>query len=226
MSSRCIPSEPKYLDFYLRIFEGALPAIVQELCPDIPYIPSSPTTCGHFIDPNNENYGDCHFWEVWHGGLPFSDYRNHYFRYLSEFGFEAFPSEKTVCAFTAPEDRNIFSRVMEMHQCCVGGNKRILTYLADTFLYPNDFGTLLYLSGLSQATAIRYGVEHLRRHRGRCMGALYWQINDIWPTASWASIDYYGRFKPLQYAAKRFFSPILISCCETGEHTTRDAVTR
>lgn len=216
----------EYRDFYIQVFEGALPEIVQELCPDIPYIPSSPTTCGHFIDPNNENYGDCHFWAVWHGGLPFSDYRNHYFRYLSEFGFEAFPSEKTVKAFTNPEDRNIFSRVMEMHQRCVGGNKKILTYLADTFLYPEDFGTLLYLSGLLQATAIRYGVEHLRRNRGRCMGALYWQINDIWPTASWASIDYYGRFKPLQYAAKRFFNPILISCCETGEHTTRDAVTR
>lgn len=218
--------EQKYKDFYIKIFEGALPDVIKELCPYIPYIPSSPTTCGHFIDPNNENYGDCHFWSVWLEDMPFSDYRNHYFRYLSEFGFEAFPSEKTVNAFTEPEDRNIFSRVMEMHQRCIGGNKKILTYLADTFLYPNDFGTLLYLSGLLQAMAIRYGVEHLRRNRGRCMGALYWQINDIWPTASWASIDYYGRFKPLQYAAKRFFAPVMISCREIGEHTTRDAVTR
>lgn len=218
--------EQRYKDFYTQVFEGELPKLVKEICPDLPYISSSPTTCGHFIDPNNENYGDCHYWAVWHGNKPFSEYRNHYFRYLSEFGFEAFPSEKTVNAFTNPEDRNIFSRVLEMHQRCIGGNKKILTYLADTYRYPEDFGTLLYYSGLLQATAIRYGVEHLRRNRGRCMGALYWQINDIWPTASWASIDYFGRFKPLQYAAKRFFAPVMISCRETGEHTTRDAVTR
>ncbi len=216
---------PTLLQMYLETFEGMLPELIRELCPDIPYIPSSPTTCGHFIDPENENYGDGHYWDVWHKDKPYTEYRNTFFRYLSEFGFQSFPCEKTVNAFTLPEDRNIFSRVMEMHQRNGSANGKILSYLSQTFLYPRDFGTLLYASQLLQAEAIRYGVEHFRRHRGRCMGALYWQLNDIWPVASWASIDYYGRYKALQYVAKRFFSPVLISCKETGEKETRPVVT-
>lgn len=211
--------------FYLNLFEGILPEVVKEVCPYIAYVPSSPSTCGHFIDPRNENYGDCHYWQVWHGNKPFTEFRNHFFRYLSEFGFQSFPCEKTVNAFTLPEDRNIFSRVMERHQRNNGANGKILNYLSSTFLYPTDFSTLLYASQLLQAEAIRYGVEHFRRNRGRCMGTLYWQLNDIWPVASWASIDYYGRYKALQYVAKRFFNPVILSCKETGEKETRPFVT-
>ncbi len=223
---RGIPNENETKANYLKLFEKMIPRIVEEVSPYIPYVPSSPTSFGGLIDPRNENYGDCHYWQVWHGGLPFTDYRNHYFRYLSEFGFESFPCEKTVNSFTLPEDRNIFSRIMEMHQRCKGANKKILTYLADTFKYPNEFGTMLYASQLLQAEAIRYGVEHLRRNRNdnRCMGALYWQLNDIWPVASWASIDYFGRYKALQYVAKRFFAPVMISCEEIGETATRPFV--
>lgn len=217
--------DPKLLNMYLDVFEGMLPDLIKELCPDVPYISTSPVTCGHFIDPNNENYGDSHYWDVWHANKPFTEYRKKFFRYLSEFGFQSFPCEKTVNAFTIKEDRNIFSRVMEMHQRNGAANGKIVNYMSQTFLYPNNFGTLLYASQLLQAEAIRYGVEHLRRHRGRCMGALYWQLNDIWPVASWASIDYYGRYKALQYAAKRFFNPVIISCLEIGERTTRPVVT-
>jgi len=88
--------------------------------------------------------------------------------------------------------------------------------LSQTFLYPGDFDTLLYASQLLQAEAIRYGVEHWRRNRGRCMGAIYWQTNDCWPVASWASIDYFGRWKALHYYARRFFAPVLLSCQEEG----------
>ena len=213
---------PELVETYLYLYEEMMPQIMQEVCPYIPYIPSSPTSCGHFVEPRNENYGDSHYWEVWHGGKPFTDYRNHYFRYLSEFGFQSFPSEKTINAVTAPEDRNIFSRVMEMHQRNGVANGKILNYLSQTYKYPREFGTLLYVSQLLQAEAMRYGVEHLRRHRGRCMGALYWQLNDIWPTASWASLDYYGRWKALHYVAKRFYNSIMISCKETGEWDTRE----
>lgn len=213
------------MDSYMDIFEGLVPEVLEEVCPYIAYIPSSPTTCGHVIDPLNENYGDGHYWKVWHGNKPFTEYRNTYFRYLSEFGFQSFPCEKTIYSFTIKEDRNIFSRVMEMHQRSGVANGKILRYLSDTFRYPSDFGTLLYASQLLQAEAIRYGVEHFRRNRGRCMGTLYWQLNDIWPAASWSSIDYFGRYKALQYVAKRFYHPLLISCMETGEKTTRPVVT-
>lgn len=224
-AANSMQKDPKLLNMYLDVFEGMLPDLIKELCPDIPYISTSPVTCGHFIDPNNENYGDSHYWDVWHANKPFTEYRKKFFRYLSEFGFQSFPCEKTVNAFTIEEDRNIFSRVMEMHQRNGAANGKIVNYMSQTFLYPNNFGTLLYASQLLQAEAIRYGVEHLRRHRGRCMGALYWQLNDIWPVASWASIDYYGRYKALQYVAKRFFNPVIISCLEIGEKTTRPVVT-
>lgn len=208
----------------IELFEGVIAEIVKEVCPEIPYIHTSPVSLGRFIDPNNENFGDSHYWDVWHQNKPFTEYRNHYFRYLSEFGFQSFPCEKTINAVTLPEDRNIFSRVMEMHQRNAGANAKIISYLSETFLYPTEFGTLLYASQLLQAEAMRYGVEHLRRNRGRCMGTLYWQLNDIWPVASWSSIDYYGRLKALHYYAKRFFSPVLISCAEIGEKTTRPHV--
>lgn len=211
-------------DRVCEMFNDTIPSVLKEVYPEIPYISTSPICCGHFIEPNNDNYGDTHYWEVWHSGKPFTEYRNHFFRYLSEFGFQSFPCEKTVNAFTLPEDRNIFSRVMEQHQRNTGANAKIVTYLSETFLYPTNFGTLLYASQLLQAEAIKYGVEHLRRNRGRCMGALYWQLNDIWPVASWASIDYYGRLKALHYYAKRFFTPVIVSCEEIGEKATRPFV--
>ena len=220
-----VPDKELHIDNYIRIFEGIIPDIVKKICPEIPYVPSSPSTCGHGIVPGNENYGDTHYWQGWHGGLPFTEYRKHYFRYLSEFGHQSFPCEKTVNQFTLPEERNIFSRIFEMHQRSSNASKKILMCLTDTFKYPTDFGTLLYASQLVQSEAIRYCVEHLRRNRGRCMGTLYWQINDIWPVASWSSIDSYGRFKALQYVAKRFYAPVLISCEEIGEKETRPLVT-
>ena len=217
VSKICIPIN-------IELFEGVIADIAREVCPEIPYIHTSPVSLGRFVDPNNENFGDTHYWDVWHQNKPFTEYRNHYFRYLSEFGFQSFPCEKTINAITLPEDRNIFSRVMEMHQRNAGANAKIISYLSETFLYPKEFPTLLYASQLLQAEAIKYGVEHLRRNRGRCMGTLYWQLNDIWPVASWSSIDYYGRLKALHYYAKRFFSPVLLSCTEIGEKTTRPYV--
>ncbi|MFR0802757.1 MAG: glycoside hydrolase family 2 protein, partial [Suilimivivens sp.] len=201
---------------YIKIFEYIIPHILQEEDPVTFYWPSSPSSGGNYDDPWDENRGDTHYWAVWHGNKPFTDYRNYHFRYLSEFGFQSFPCMQTVETFTEPQDRNIFSRVMEMHQRNTSANGKIMNYLSATYLYPKDFDQLLYASQLLQADAIRYGVEHFRRNRGRCMGAVVWQLNDIWPVASWASIDYYGRWKALHYAEKRMFAPVMISCEETG----------
>lgn len=216
---------PKTRRDYIRMFEHIIPEILREEDPDTFYWPASPSSGGSFDDPNAPDRGDVHYWDVWHGGRPFSEYRKFFFRYASEFGFQSFPGIKTVEQFTLPEDRNVFSRIMEMHQRNDGANGKIMNYLSQTLLYPNNFEILLYASQLLQAEAIRYGVEHWRRNRGRCMGAVYWQLNDIWPAASWASIDYYGRWKALHYYAKRFFAPVMVSCLEIGETTDRGAVT-
>lgn len=212
-----VPTYPHHITDYVKMFEYILPAIVKETAPQTYWWPASPSSGGNFDAPNDENRGDNHYWDVWHGEKPFTEYRKFFFRYASEFGFQSFPCLKSVKQFTLPDDRNIFSRIMERHQRNQAANGKILSYLSQTFRYPNSFDDLLYASQLMQAEAIRYGVEHWRRNRGRCMGAIIWQLNDIWPVASWASIDYYGRWKALHYAAKRFFAPVMISAEEEGE---------
>ena len=212
-----VPTYPHHITDYVKMFEYILPAIVKETAPQTYWWPASPSSGGNFDAPNDENRGDNHYWDVWHGEKPFTEYRKFFFRYASEFGFQSFPCLESVKQFTLPDDRNIFSRVMERHQRNQAANGKILSYLSQTFRYPNSFDDLLYASQLMQAEAIRYGVEHWRRNRGRCMGAIIWQLNDIWPVASWASIDYYGRWKALHYAAKRFFAPVMISAEEEGE---------
>lgn len=201
---------------YVKIYEYLFPKLLKQEDPDRFYWPASPSTGGGFDFPNDPDRGDVHYWEVWHGNKPFTEYRKFYFRYLSEFGFQSFPSIKTVETFTLPQDRNVFSYVMEKHQRNAAANGKIMNYMEQTFLYPNSLDTLIYASQLLQAEAIRYGVEHFRRNRGRCMGTVYWQLNDCWPVASWSSIDYYGRWKALHYYAKRFFAPVLLSSEEEG----------
>lgn len=217
-------SEPKHKADYIKMYEYIFPKLLKQYDPQTFYWPASPSSGGAFDAPNDPNRGDVHYWDVWHGGKPFSEYRKFFFRYASEFGFQSFPCEKTVESFTLPEDRNVFSYVMEKHQRNDAANGKIMTYLYQTYRYPTDFGTLLYTSQLLQAEAIKYGVEHFRRHRGRCMGAIYWQLNDCWPVASWASIDYYGRWKALHYYAKRFFAPVMLSCQEEGTMTQQTNV--
>ena len=205
---------------YLELYERMLPDICDEYAPDVFYWPSSPSSGGGFDNPDDPNRGDAHYWGAWHGSIPFESYRQYYFRFLSEFGFEAFPNIKTVRSYALPEDENPFSVVMEAHQKCLSGNTKILTYLSDKYRYPYTFEDLIYASQLLQLDAIRYGVEHFRRFRGRSMGTVYWQLNDCWPVASWSSVDYFGRFKALMYGSRRFFAPVLLSAHEKGTTVT------
>ena len=204
---------------YIIMYERILPKIMKKYAPQVYYWPASPSSGGSFDDPRDENRGDVHYWDVWHGNKPFSEYRKFYFRYLSEFGFQSFVSKKTVETITDDErDMNIFSYIMEKHQRNGAANGKIMNYMQQTYKYPTKFETLIYASQLLQADAIRYGVEHFRRNRNdsRCMGAVYWQFNDCWPVASWSSVDYCQRLKALHYYARRFFAPIMISCEEEG----------
>lgn len=201
---------------YIKMYEYIIPKVLKQHDPNTFYWPSSPSSGGSFDNPNDPDRGDSHYWDVWHGNKPITEYRKFFFRYVSEFGFQSFPCGKTVETFTEPGDRNIFSYVMEKHQRNSSANGKIMNYMEQTFLYPGDFDTLLYASQLLQAEALRYGVEHFRRNRGRCMGTVIWQLNDCWPVASWATIDYYGRWKAAQYYARRFFAPVLLSCEEEG----------
>jgi beta-mannosidase len=196
---------------YLTEFSGILPRVVARLDPETPYWPSSPSSDYETVTPAFHT-GDDHIWDVWHGRVPFSTYETHHTRFVTEYGFQSFPEMKTIEAFTQPEDRaNIFTPVMLGHQKNNEGNDIIHNYLLKDYSEPKDFASFLYVSQVLQAEGIKIGAEHFRRSRPETMGSIFWQLNDCWPVASWSSIDYYGRWKALQYYARRFYAPILVS---------------
>jgi beta-mannosidase len=196
---------------YVILFSDILRSTVMQYADPVPYTTSSPSANFEEI-PDNQHNGDMHYWAVWHQQAPAQDYTKQFPRFMSEYGFQSFPEIRTIHAFAnKPEDFDIRSTVMQAHQKNKGGNERILTYMLREYREPKDFASFVYLSQVQQAEIIKIGAEHLRRQRPRTMGSLYWQLNDCWPVASWASIDYYGRWKALQYYARRFYDDVLIS---------------
>ncbi|MFZ0585797.1 MAG: glycoside hydrolase family 2 protein [Candidatus Sulfotelmatobacter sp.] len=196
---------------YVIMFADILKSTVTQYADPTPYTPSSPSANFEEI-PDNQHNGDMHYWAVWHQQAPASDYTKQFPRFMSEYGFQSFPEMRTIRTYAHnPEDFDIRSTVMQAHQKNKGGNERILTYMLREYRQPKDFASFVYLSQVQQAEIIKIGAEHLRRQRPRTMGSLYWQLNDCWPVASWASIDYYGRWKALHYYARRFYDDVLIS---------------
>jgi beta-mannosidase len=221
-----MPSSPGWQesmswDDYSRLFDELLANIVGELAPQTAYWPGSPhTPLGDRSDHSSPNSGDTHLWNVWHGKAPFEWYHTRPDRFVSEFGFQSFPEPQTVAEFTLAEDRNITSYVMEHHQRSGIGNSTIIHYLLDWFRLPTSFESTLWLSQILQGMAMKYAVEHWRRNMPRSMGALYWQLNDMWPAPSWASLDWKANWKALHYMAKRFYTPLLISGVEDAQNNS------
>jgi beta-mannosidase len=222
------PLNQRLKDGYDRMFHQMLPELLEFEDPDTSYWPSSASADTPFEGANNQVQGDCHYWDVWHGRKPFTAYRTQFPRFMSEFGFQALPPLKTIATYAEPADWNMTSYIMEHHQRSGSGNGLMIAQMTDAFRMPKDFDALVYLSLILQAEGIRYGVEHWRRNRERVSGTLIWQLNDCWPVASWASLDYFGRWKALHYAAKRFYAPLLLSVADYGKtmkvHLTSDLV--
>lgn len=191
------------------IFERLLADAVAQDDPDRFYLPSSPI--GFWNDPTDDSRGDNHFWGVWHGEQPFSAYAERVPRFMSEFGFQSYPAHATIAEFTDPDDRRIGSDVLKVHQKHARGDAIIQRFVRDLYGEPRDFESFCYLSQLAQADGLKVAFEAHRRAMPRCMGSLYWQINDCWPSISWSSIDYAGRWKALHHQAARSFAPLLIS---------------
>ncbi len=205
---------PEYQDMktvYDQFFHHTLPAWCEEEDSEHTYWPSSPSSDTPFENPNGQQQGDAHYWDVWHGRKPFSAYRDQFPRFMSEFGFQALPPLQTIRTFADKPEWNMTSYLMEQHQKNASGNSLMVGQMLDSFRLPKDFDSLVYLSMVLQSEGIRYGVEHWRRHVDRVAGTLYWQLNDCWPVASWSSLDYYGRWKALHYAARRFYAPLMLS---------------
>jgi beta-mannosidase len=197
-------------DDYQKIFDGVLKEVCATLDPGRLYWPSSPHG-GFPDDPNSIKSGDTHSWKVWHFAAPFTDYQKELPRFMSEYGFQSFPQMETVESYALASEHDIQSPVMLAHQRHPRGNQLIKEYMLREYPQPKDFESFLYVSQVLQAEGIKIGAEHLRRIMPRNMGSLYWQLDDCWPVASWSSIDYFGRWKALQYYARRFYAPVLLT---------------
>ncbi len=197
---------------YQKIFHEILPGVVKEYDSGRFYWPSSPK----FGRGNERSLyeGDSHYWGVWHDAEPFEVLKEKTSRFMSEYGFQSFPTMETIKRFTLPEDRSIDSEVMRVHQKHPRGNRLIKTYMARDYHIPNNFEHFLYVSQVLQAEGIKIGIEAHRRAKPFCMGTLYWQLNDCWPAVSWSSIDYYGNWKALHYFVKKAYKDLLVSPVE------------
>jgi beta-mannosidase len=193
---------------YQTLFNDVLRTYVRNYASGVPYWESSPSYSRY--NPKSLTEGDNHYWGVWHDEEPFSMYDKKIPRFMSEYGFQSFPEWRTIEAFTVPEDRQLESKVMLHHQRHPRGNALIAEYTRRDYNSPKRFEDFVYVSQLVQADGMRIGIEAHRRHKPYCMGTLYWQLNDVWPVASWSSIDSYGRWKALQYTVRDVFAPVVV----------------
>ena len=207
--------DPKYSDIIWKQYEEQyyrmLAQVVAEYAPDMGYQPTSPFS--DYGAMSNDHEGDRHYWEVWHAKKPITEYNRQRSRFFSEYGFQSFPCFETVKRYAPlPGDQDITSEVMMSHQR--GGehaNNLIKSYLLNEYHEPHDFESFLYASQILQGDAIKTAIEAHRRDKGYCWGSLYWQHNDCWPVASWASRDYYGRWKAQHYFARQAYRDLLVS---------------
>ncbi|GIN57236.1 beta-mannosidase [Lederbergia ruris] len=206
---------------YEEIFHHILPKVVQDHAPEIDYWPSSPmselTGDEHQHTTYTSTSGDMHYWDVWHGAKPLEDYKKVVGRFMSEYGFQSFPELKTVQTYAEETELELESPVMLHHQKNGRGNQLIKEYMDQYYQEPKDFPAFLYMSHILQADAIKTAIEAHRAQKPYCMGTLYWQMNDCWPVASWSSMDYYGRWKAVQYTAKRSYRDVIVLLDQVDE---------
>ncbi len=202
------------------IYNSILSEIVKKYSPHLPYLPDNSAMA------NNKKSGNIHDWNVWYNSAPFASYSTNVGRFVSEYGMQSFPAISTMNAFSISEDENVQSPQMKFRQRSdlpmispnINGNDMIMDYIQMYYNDPPNFESFVYLSQIMQAEALKNAIEHHRINRGICMGSLYRQINDCWPAISWSTIDYYGNWKPAQYAVKKAFSNIhVIPVSENGK---------
>lgn len=193
---------------YLKLFDQLLPKLVQQLDPKTSYLESSPVY--GWGREESMTHGDSHYWGIWWGKQPFEMYEKKVPRFSSEFGFQSIPHMNTVLSFTDSSQLDLFSKDMKAHQKSSIGNQTILDYLPQYYPEPDSFEEMIYISQLLQAYGMDLAFRAQRFAKPRCMGTLYWQLNDCWPVLSWSSLDYYGQKKATHYVAKEDFASFML----------------
>ena len=193
-----------------------LPEAVKTNDPETDYWASSQSAESNNM-PNSKS-GETHNWNIWFGNAPFQDYAKNTGRFVSEYGMQSFPCMKTINSFSQKSDQQIHSVLMDFKQRSLlpwispkmNGNDVIMEYIKKYYHEPKTFEYMVYISQVMQAEALKIAIESHRKSMPKCMGSMYWQLNDCWPTMSWSTIDYYGRWKLAQYSVRDAFSPILV----------------
>ncbi|MCD2259284.1 beta-mannosidase [Psychroserpens luteolus] len=193
---------------YLKVFDSILPKTVKDLT-ETSYWESSPKYGRG--NPKYKFEGDAHDWWIWHDAYPFEYLEENVPRFMSEFGFQSFPSYEAIRYINQNDSIEITSAGFKNHQKHVRGFQLIDEYMQGDFPVPTNAEDYIYVSQLLQAYGITKGIKAHRRARPYNMGTLYWQLNDCWPAVSWSSIDYFGNWKALHYQAKKSYENILIS---------------
>lgn len=201
----------KYVEWTETFFHNMLGDEIRLYDQSTPYTPGSPIGISHNKGVSADNVGDTHLWGVWHGLQPMNYYRKRMTRFCSEFGFESLPDIKSIQKFAGDGKHSLNDDIFLSHQKCIGGNDKMVYYIATRFHLPKEFKDYVYLSQVTQLECIADATEHWRRNKGRCNGSMYWQFNDCWGVCSWSSIDYYGNYKALQYGARHFNEPLSVS---------------
>ncbi|MBR1639633.1 MAG: glycoside hydrolase family 2 protein [Treponema sp.] len=206
-----VRNHDRYMVDYDRLYHGTIGKTVKKYDTRL-YWPSSPCAGPDDFADNwhADTMGDMHYWSVWHERKSFDAYLGIRPRFVSEFGYESFPSMECIRSFANENDLNFTGKLMEYHQRSPSGNSIIIENFSRYFKFPNGFENMVYLSQVQQAVAIKTAVDWWRSLAPNCMGALIWQLNDIWPGASWSSLEYNGKWKLLHYVSCRFFASIYI----------------
>lgn len=198
------------------LFRQLLPDMVKRFDSDRFYMHGSPYEA-NWGRPESWNIADSHNWGTWYGRKPFESFDSEIPRFMSEYGFQAFPEMKTIRTFAEEKDFELESPVMNAHQKATIGNALIKQTMGLYYKVPAKFEDLVYVGLVLQGHGMRHGIEAHRRNRPYCMGSLFWQLNDSWPVVSWSSIDYYGNWKAMQYQSQRAFAPVLINAIKEGD---------
>ena len=193
---------------YLTVFDSILPNIVAQNS-ETDYWETSPKYGRG--NPKYELEGDAHDWWIWHDAYPFEHLEKHVPRFMSEFGFQSFPSYETLKHINQNDTISLKTDAIKLHQKHSRGFQLIEEYMARDYKVPTNNEDYVYVSQLLQAKGIVMGLEAQRRAKPYNMGTLFWQLNDCWPSISWSSIDYFGNWKALQYKSKKAFENVLIS---------------
>lgn len=198
------------------LFRQLLPDMVKRFDSDRFYMHGSPYEA-NWGRPESWKIADSHNWGTWYGRKPFESFDSEIPRFMSEYGFQAFPEMKTIRTFAEEKDFELESPVMNAHQKATIGNALIKQTMGLYYKVPAKFEDLVYVGLVLQGHGMRHGIEAHRRNRPYCMGSLFWQLNDSWPVVSWSSIDYYGNWKAMQYQSQRAFAPVLINAIKEGD---------